>query len=91
MAAPTPAVRAWIERSIASLEQLPPSKGRDCALTVLRQKLEAPDPLFDPHTLDDWLDRRAALEETGRRADMDAFIADWLQKHHPRFRGKGAE
>jgi hypothetical protein len=85
-----PGLRTWLSRSIERLEALPPSEARDSSIRIFRERLEAPDQLFDPHTVDDWLDRRAGLEAAGRNAAIKAEVDDWLRKHHPRFGGRAA-
>ena len=44
--------------------------------------------LLEPHTTEDWLDRREALEREERAARHLAIAEDWLRKHHPRFGGR---
>lgn len=48
------------------------------------------DKLLEPHSTDDWLDRRAALEADKRKEAHLRFAQDWLAKNHPRHRGRAA-
>jgi hypothetical protein len=45
------------------------------------------EQLLVPHSVDDWLDRRSALEAPERNARIKAEVEDWLRKNHPRFGG----
>jgi len=95
------ALHAWLSRSLARMELLPPSEGRVKSIAALKERLASLGPsertarfiakLQEDYPISDWLDRRAAFDADQRRCEGEDTAIEWLGKHDRRFGGKEAE